>query len=155
MRKLSLLLLLALVGLAVMTLPVSAGNSTLTYTAAQSTQIQNRLIPKYNAEHCAQFALPSTCTSSDLTTAGCVARTVRTLVLDSCTIFTSNAAGEQAFLQETANNGLIYVFNRLIRNENDSYNAAECARWRALSGPQQQTECTLRGLSSTCEGPCP
>lgn len=148
MKKLSLLVLFLLPSLA------EAGNSTLVYTTAQSTAIQTRLIPRYNAEHCLAFALAPTCSSAELVSAGCVARVVRTVTIESCTIFTSNAAGELGFLQEVANQKLVSVFNQLIKTDGAAYSAAECVRFKALSPANQATECTARGLASTCD-PCP
>lgn len=134
-----------------------AGDSTLSYTAGQSTAIRNQLIPRYNAEHCARFGQAIGCASADLVTGGCsaVANTFKTIVYDSCTIFTSDAAGEAAFLKEVANIGLVTVNNRLIAADNAAYQAAECARFKALSPANQQTACTNLGLISSCSGPCP
>lgn len=134
-----------------------AGSSSLTYTAAQSTAIQNQLIPKYNADHCGRFGLPSNCASTDLVTAGCnvAANTIKTVPIDSCTIFTSDVTGEALFLKEAANVGLVTVFNRLIATDIGTYNAAECTRFKGLSAANQNTECTLRGLANGCAGPCP
>lgn len=131
-----------------------AGNSTLTYTAAQSTAIQTRLIPRYNADHCAKFGLPSTCNTSDLTTAGCVNIVRRTVTIESCTIFAQNAAGEQAFLQEVANQELVAVFNKLIVTQGSAYSNAQCAIFNALSPAAKQADCTAHGLPTDCD-PCP
>lgn len=134
-----------------------AGTSSLTYTAGQSTVIQNQLIPKYNADHCQRFGLPGSCLSTDLVTAGCnpATTTVKTVVQDSCTIFTADVTGEANFLKEVANIGLVTVYNRLIATDVGAYNAAECSRFKALSQVNQNTECTTRGLSAGCAGPCP
>jgi hypothetical protein len=155
MRKRTLGLMAAVAVALGMTLPGEAGNSTLVYTTAQSLAIRNRLIPKYNRDHCAQFALPPACTSAELVTAGCAVVTIRTLVLDSCTIFPSNAAGEEAFLQEIANKGAMQVFNDLIRQENLQFNSAACIEWRAMTTQQRQDRCTALGQPTDCEGPCP
>lgn len=134
-----------------------AGSSSLTYTAGQSTAIQNMLIPRYNADHCQRVGLPSGCSSAELVSAGCsvAGATIKTIPQDSCTIFTSDATGEALFLKEVANIGLVTVYNRLIANDVSQYNAAECQRFKALSQANQNTECTLRGLSNGCSGPCP
>lgn len=134
---------------------VLAGTSSLVYTAAQSTVIQNQLIPRYNADHCRQVGLGSGCTSVELVTAGCTNLTTKTIVQDSCAIFTSDAAGEALFLKEVANIGLITVYNRLIANDVSAYQIAECSRFKGLSQANQNTECTLRGLATGCSGPCP
>lgn len=145
------LILLALLA----TSPLLAGSSSLTYTAGQSTAIQSQLIPKYNADHCQKFGLGSGCISADLVSGGCQVTIVKTIVLDSCTIFTQDAAGEALFLKEAANQALIATYNRLIAIDVGSYQAAECSRFKALSQANQNTECTLRGLASGCAGPCP
>jgi hypothetical protein len=134
---------------------LDAGTSNLVYTAGQSTAIQTQLIPRYNADHCQRFGLPPSCTSSDLVTAGCTVQTIKSIVLDSCAIFTQDVTGEAAILKEVANAGLIATFNRLITNDNASYNSAECSRFKALSVANQNSECSLRGLPSGCAGPCP
>lgn len=153
LRSLSFVVLAVAVGLALAGV-VLAGNSTLTYTAGQSTAIQTQLIPKYNAEHCSRFGLPISCSTSDLTTAGCTVQTFKTIVQDSCVVFTSDVTGEALFLKEVANIGLITVNNRLIASDIQNYNAAECARFKALSVANQNSECTLRGLATGCAGPC-
>lgn len=152
MRKTALIAAALFIGAAL----VYAGDSTLSYSTGQSSAIQNQLIPRYNAEHCTRYGQAVGCASGDLVAGGCsvASNTFKTIVTDSCTIFTSNAAGEAAFLKEVANIGLVTVFNRLMAAEQSSYLAAECARFKALTGPQQQTECTLRGLPSNCSGPC-
>ena len=136
---------------------VMAGTSNLVYTAGQSTAIQTQLIPRYNRDHCEKFGAVFPCTSSDLVTGGCnaAANTIRTIVFDSCTIFTTDVTGEAAFLKEVANIGLVTVNNRLIGNENAAYTAAECSRFKALSQGNKDSECTLRGLPTGCSGPCP
>lgn len=138
--------LLGLLGLASQS---SAGNSTVTFTAAQSTAIQNRLIPNYNANHCAQFGLGSSCTSANLVTAGCVVKTFGpvavAITIDSCTIFTSNAAGEQSFHQERLNQSLVDSFNQ--RTSTD-----ESARNTAYAGANQTSKdavCVALGLPAT------
>lgn len=152
MRKVFLVAVALVIGASL----VYAGNSTLSYTTGQSNAIQGQLIPRYNAEHCTRYGQAIGCASADLVTGGCnvATNTFKTIVTDSCTIFTGDAAGEQAFLKEVANIGLVTVFNRLMAAEQSSYLAAECARFKALTGPQQQTECSLRGLPTDCSGPC-
>lgn len=134
-----------------------AGTSNLTYTAGQSTAIQNQLIPRYNRDHCDRYGAAFPCTSSDLVAGGCNAasNTIRTIVYDSCAIFTQDATGEAAFLKEVANIGLVTVNNRLISSEVGQYQTAECSRFKALSQGNKDTECTLRGLTAGCSGPCP
>ena len=132
-----------------------AGNSTLSYTAGQSTAIQTQLIPKYNAEHCTRFGQAVSCSTAELVSAGCTVQTFKTIVQDSCVIFTQDVTGEAAFLKEVANIGLITVNNRLIASDVANYQAAECSRFKSLSVANQNTECTLRGLATGCAGPCP
>lgn len=134
---------------------VMAGDSTLSYTAAQSTAIQNRVIPRYNADHCRQFGLPVTCSTAELVAAGCTVQTTRTFVTDSCTIFASSAAGEAAFLKEMANQGGVATFNRLVAEEINQYNSAACTLWKALSPAAQQSDCVAKNQPATCSGPCP
>jgi hypothetical protein len=156
MRSLSRLVVVILVIGALAGL-VYAGTSNLVYTAAQSTAIQTLLIPMYNADHCQQRGLAANCTSANLVTAGCsvASATFKTIIQDSCTIFTSDVSGEALFLKEVANIGLVSTYNRLIAKDNAAYQAAECSRFKALSVGNQNTECTLRGLPSGCAGPCP
>jgi hypothetical protein len=131
-----------------------AGNSTLTYTTAQSTAIQTRLIPRYNADHCARFGLGPTCTTAELVTAGCTNVVRRTVTIESCTIFAQNATGEQAFLQEVANQELVTVFNKLIATQGSAYSTAQCNIFNALSPAAKQADCTAHGLPTDCD-PCP
>lgn len=157
MRTKSLHVVLAVLALLVaVAVPFAlAGTSNLVYTAGQSTAIQSQLIPRYNTDHCTRFGLAPSCSSAELVSAGCTTQTVRTIVFDSCTVFTQDAAGEAAFLKEVANIGLVTVNNKLISNENAAYTAAECSRFKSLSQANQNTECTLRGLANGCSGPCP
>lgn len=150
--KRSLLVVLAFLGLAAL---LPAADSTLSYTAGQSNGIRTIVIPRYNAEHCAKVGLGAGCTTAQLVAAGCVVQTVRTFVIDSCTIFTQDAAGESAYLKEAANQGVLAAYNRSIRNDNESYQAAECWRFKSLNQTQQDAECSLRALGPGCAGPCP
>lgn len=154
LRSLSLIVLAVAVGLALAGGVVLAGSSSLVYTAGQSTAIQTQLIPKYNAEHCSRFGQSIGCNTSELVSGGCTVQTFKTIVQDSCVIFTSDVAGEALFLKEVANIGLITVNNRLISSDIANYQNAECVRFKALSVANQNSECTLRGLATGCAGPC-
>lgn len=127
-----------------------AANFTLTYTTAQDTQIQTRLIPLYNKAHCAKFGLGASCTSAQLVTAGCVAVVFKTVTIDSCTIFTQDATGEGLFLQEIANQQLADIFSQLVSSDNVDF----CTSWKTLTTTQQNTQCTTQGLPNGCS-PCP
>lgn len=146
MRKLSLVLIALLAA----TL-AEAGNSTLTYTAGQSTAVQTTLIPKYNRASCAKFNLPATCTSAQLVSAGCTVKTVKTVIVDSCTIFTLDAAGEQAFHQETHNQKLADIFFQSSSIDSTDF----CTTFKAMTVGQQNAVCAamVPPLTAGCT-PC-
>jgi hypothetical protein len=77
-------------------------------------------------------------------------KTQFTLVTDSCVIFTQDAAGEQAWLQETANQGVVAA--------QQARNAQDMTDWLALcragNATQQNNACTAVGGASGCN-PCP
>lgn len=143
MRKiLSALILIAV--LAAYAPVVFAVAHTLNFTAAQDTQMQTKLIPLYNRAHCKQFKQANGCTSANLVTGGCTSITVKTLVIESCTIFTQDTTGEDAFLQEMANQKLVEVFGRY---GNDGATIREAA-FQGLSSGGQTTTCTDLGLTT-------
>ncbi len=126
-----------------------AGSSTVTYTAAQSTRIQTKLIPLFNSRHCQNFNLPTNCTTANLATAGCATVTVRTLAIETCVIFTSDATGEQAFLQEALNRQLVTQLGDVSAGDA----AAFCVAFKAAATGTQNTICSNLGLASGCD-PC-
>lgn len=118
---------------------VEAGNSTLVFTSPQSTNIQTTLIPEANRRKCLQYGgLPGTCTSAQLVTNGCVVRTARSLQVEGCAIFTQDAAGEQAFLQERMNRALV----ELIRVLQPADPADYCFAWTQLDQTERDRTCT-------------
>lgn len=123
-----------------------AANFTVTFSSGQDTQIQTRLVPMYNRFHCAQFGLGASCTTPNLTSAGCVAKVVKTVTVDSCTIFTQDSTGEGLFLQEMLNQKLADVFFQL--NGTDAIDA--CANFKALSGSSQNAICSSLSLPNGC-----
>lgn len=136
----------AVVMLLGLTSMASAGSVTITHTSPQSTSIQNRLIPRYNTAHCARFSLGASCTSANLVTAGCVAVVVKTLTVESCTIFTSNAAGEAAFAQETGDQKFADIFFQTESQERVIFDAA----LEAANQTQKDNICAILSLPSGC-----
>jgi hypothetical protein len=137
MKKLTLLLCL---------LPATllAGSSTITYTAPQSTYIRGTIIPAINRHLCYSFLLPATCTSAEVVSAGCTVKVVKGVTTESCTIFTSDAAGEQALLQEQSNKSLAALMSLY---DNTVFRAA-------CQGADIQTQnrlCSVLGLPAGCQ----
>lgn len=130
---------------------VMAGNSTVSYTAAQSTQIQNRLIPLYNKRHCQAYNKTAGCSSADLVAGGCVVRVVKTVSVESCTIFTSDATGEQSFLQEMLNQQLVSKLTELTAQDADEF----CTAFKAASTANQNSACSALGLPTVANGCAP
>jgi hypothetical protein len=138
MKKLLVVALLLLPSL------VDAGSSTITYTTPQSTYIRGTIIPAVNKHLCYSFLLPATCTTADVAAAGCVPKTVKGVTTDSCTIFASDAAGEQALLQEQSNKSLAALMSLY---DNTVFRAA-------CQGADIQTQnqlCSVLGLPAGCQ----
>ncbi len=129
---------------------VEAGDSTLTYTAAQSNAIQTRLIPGFNRTHCRSFHQPPTCATADLARAGCRPRTTsQGLTTESCVIFTADAVGEQAFLRERSARDLVIVFGAFGRPDPADF----CAAFRLATQQKKDQLCANLGLPAGCT-PC-
>jgi len=132
-----------------------AGNSTLVYTADQSQRTRDKYIPRYNKAHCEQFRLPKTCTSADLVAAGCVVKVYKSnktglaYVIDSCTIFTTNGAGEEAYLQETKNQELAATNEGQASSDSDDF----CVAFKAKTNSEQNAICASLSLPNGCN-PC-
>lgn len=123
-----------------------AGNVTITHTTAQSTTIQTTLIPSFNRAHCARFNLPGTCTTAQLVSAGCVNIVFKTVTTESCTIFTQDTTGEQAFLQERIDAELVNNFTQQVSEDI----TLTCAAWKAASQANKDTTCTTVGRPAGC-----
>jgi len=116
---------------------VFAGNSTLVYTTAQSTAIQTQLIPAYNRAHCRRFGATPTCNTAQLVSAGCVTVTKKTVVLDSCVIFSQDATGEAAYLQERSNQAAFEAFVQLDASLAFDF----CSTWTTMTTTQRNNIC--------------
>jgi hypothetical protein len=157
---------------AVVCVTVFAASHTLTYTAAQDTDIQQRLIPMVNRTKCALYGLPKTCSTAQVQApTKCVTRSVcqaaglrqgsaactrwSAELVDACVIFTSDAAGEAAYLKEAANSGVVNSYALAANLGADEF----CTNWDLMSAAAQDTTCTTAapgglGLSAGCR-PCP
>lgn len=129
----------------------SAITLSLNYSAGQDTNIQTRLIPRYNVQHCRQYNLSNNCNQSQLG-AVCTNKTIRSFLVDSCTIFAQTNAGEQAFVQELANQALAQEAQFLGQSDSSDF----CSTFKNMSSVQQQSICSsmIPSLPSTCT-PCP
>jgi len=130
---------------------VLAASLTLTFTTAQDNSIQGKLIPMYNKQHCARFLLPASCTTAQLQGTGCSPVVIKTVTTDACTIFTQDAAGEAAFVQELANQKLYEVFVQLDSSNNTDF----CVGWKSMTTVQQNAICSamVPALPAGCQ-PC-
>lgn len=152
--------ILWLVGLGV----VYAVVHSLNYTAAQDTIITTKVVPAYNRQHCANYGKPSGCSSANLVTGGCVVKNVcqalglpastactnlSTLNVESCVIYTLDNTGEDAMLQETANQDLVRIYQ-----SGQAYSSIDFRTgFKAASQGNQDSACTAVGLSASCDGP--
>lgn len=128
-----------------------AGTFTITYTTAQDTVIQTRIIPFVNTGKCAGFGLPASCTSAQLVTRGCVVVAFPAKNVNACTIYTLDAAGEQALLQDDSNRIVVDRFLQLGNSDNSVF-LTGCSTWTAA---QKQAACLAGpGVPATCN-PCP
>lgn len=145
-RILSVLSVLALTALVSVLAPgdAFAVAHTVNFTAAQDTQTQTKLVPLYNREHCRQYSQAPGCSSANLVSGGCVVRTVKTLTIESCTIFTADGAGEDLLLQEILNQKAVEVNARLVSNDAVKRETA----FQGLSAGAQTTACTDLGLTT-------
>lgn len=127
-----------------------AADSVLSYTATQSNNIRTILIPEANRRKCSQYGgLPATCTAVQLTANGCVTRVARTLTVETCSIWTQDAAGEQGFLQEQENRRLVEILRVILPPDPADF----CYTWGQLSRDEQNDRCEKLGLPSNCT-PC-
>jgi len=129
---------------------VLAAAFTVNFTAGQDTTIQTRLIPLVNTANCTRYGRAPGCTSANLVTGGCVAVAFPSKNLNTCTIYTADAAGETVFLQDELNQRLVDRFAGLNAGDTTGWQSA-C---RAGTPTQQQNACTAVGLPATCN-PCP
>lgn len=150
MHRLRAPLYLALGFLIAYALTVLAATFNVTYTAGQDTTIQTRLIPLVNTANCARFGQVPGCSSANLVTGGCVAVAFPSKSMNTCTIYTTNAAGEATFLQDELNQRLVDRFTGL--NAGDAVSFFTACQGRTLA--QQNQICVDAGLASGCN-PCP
>ena len=127
-----------------------AASFTITYTAAQDTTIQTRIIPGVNTTKCASFGLPPTCTSAQLVTRGCVAVAFPAKNYLACTIYTADAAGEGVFLQDESNRIIVDRFLQLGLTDFNVFRTS-CL---VATAAQKAQACTDVGAPATCN-PCP
>lgn len=136
----------------------------LNYTAAQDTIIQNQVITAYNRAHCQVWGKASGCSSANLVSGGCVVKnacqaiglpagtactTLSTLNVESCVIYTVDTTGEDAMLQETANQKLVAIYDA-----GRSYGSVDFkAGFTAASQGNKDTACTAAGQATGCPGP--
>ena len=166
LRSIAWVLLVGAV-LAVVVAPlVYAATTSLTYTTAQDNRIQGAIIKNYNRRHCARFGRNEGCGSNNLVNNGCVQVSVCTAAglkvgsskcndwstefVESCTIFTQDAAGQAAYAKE--------ILNQAIANEYATIKASEatdfCIAWDTLNNSAQNAQCAALGLGNGCR-PCP
>ena len=128
----------------------AAATFNVSYSAGQDTTVQTTIIPIRNRLKCRQFGLTATCTTANLTTRGCVAVAFPNPAYNSCTIFTLDATGETAMIQETSDKGLIDLIG-----QRDVLNHADfIAQCRTQNTTAQNAACTAVGAASGCN-PCP
>ena len=136
----------------------------LNYTTAQDTIITTKVIPAYNRQHCATWGRASGCSSANLVTGGCVVKTVcqaiglpagtacttlSTINVESCVIYTADATGEDAMLQEIANQHLVSVYQG-----GQAFAAVDFRTgFKAANQTNQDNACTAVGQSAGCDGP--
>jgi hypothetical protein len=136
--------LLTLAGIAV------AASFSVSYPAGQDTIIQTTIIPIRNRLKCRQFGLTAACTTANLATRGCVAFAFPNKNYNSCTIFTSDAAGETLLIQESSDKALLdLIAQRDVLNHADFI--AQC---QTQNQAAQNAACTAVGAPPLCN-PCP
>lgn len=162
MRKLLLVLVLLFVATS-----ASAQTATATATAtptpaptfavnvsmmtSQHTYVQATQIPRLNRERCSQWSLPSNCTTSDVKGAGCVVQPFQGATLGnpafmSCTIYSSDAAGEAAYYGDLIASGALGGINADI----GASVQASCLAWKAANNATRNATCAALGLSNGC-----
>jgi len=163
-RRTAALIVLGLVAAGYVVPVVFAVAHTVNFTAAQDTAIENKLIPAYNRMHCARYGRPTGCTSANLVASGCVVvnactalglpagtacTTMSTLNVESCVIYTADATGEDAMLQELLNQKLVDTYNAARSQAGSDFKAG----FAAASGANQSAACVAAGQATTCDGP--
>jgi hypothetical protein len=131
----------------------SAADVTIPFTAGQNTYVRNTTIPQANADRCRQYNLPTSpmCTTANVVAAGCVATnfadvTLDNLVYRSCTIYTSDAAGETAFKSDELYTLLVArTANDLAKDVTDT-----CAAFKAANTTARNNACAAIGRPSGC-----
>jgi hypothetical protein len=135
---------------AVGALSVLAASFSVTYTTGQDTTVQTTVIPIRNRLKCRQYGLAATCTSANLASKGCAAFAFPSKNYNSCTIFTLDATGETALIQEVSDQGLIaLIAQRDVLNHADFI--AQCQTQTVTA---QNAACTAVGAAAGCN-PCP
>lgn len=151
-------------------LPIMAATHSLTYTNAQDTTVQNKLVKNYNQRHCVRFNRNKGCNSAQLVTGGCTTINVcaaaglrigsnlctewLTEFTDSCVIFSENNAGQALWLKEVANQAIATELALRKAADAEDY----CIAWEGVSNTAQNTFCTTAqpaglGLANGCR-PC-
>lgn len=147
-----------------LTIVVRAVSHVVTYTVQQDTIIQQKGVAAYNRAKCARFTLPSGCTSAQLASvclpkSMCEAANINpsstacaafsTINYESCLIYTTDLAGQDAMFQEMMNRGLVETFLASKSHESDDFKNA----FKNGSTTQQQNSCLALGLPANCQGP--
>lgn len=124
----------------------------VTTLAAQDTFIQTVVIPSVNTARCAQFRLPSSCTSAQLVTNGCIAVAFNTLskatvgTFQSCTIYTQDATGENNLAADELS---IKIQDRIFQELSNDVTAS-CAAFKAATQANRDSICTTLGRPAGC-----
>jgi|SRR5579862_8873938 hypothetical protein len=133
------------------TLAASATLSTLAGFDAVATT-PNGVLATVNAATCRNYAQPANCASVPNCVPIALGQNPATGLgqFNSCTIYTLNGAGEQAWAQDQLNYAQVAAFNQYAAAQNLSF----CAAWKAATGPQQAQALTDLGASSGLVPPC-
>jgi hypothetical protein len=142
-----------------------AATHSLTYTTAQDTGIQNRVIPAYNRQKCLRYGRAPGCSTANLASSGCVPISICTAAgltvgstdcnvlstenVENCTIFTINSAGQDAYLKEVANRGIVQDYLSSKTQASADFKAS----FDLASQASKDHCCTDVGLGPTCDGP--
>lgn len=163
MRAFALVLLLAVVGVQVVI--VFAAAHTITYTAAQDSLIQTKLIPAFNRLKCASYGKPNGCSSADLVAGGCVVQDMCDVLgfnqtssacvntddmkTNSCTIFAADTVGQDALMREALNSAYASTYSLSETQASQDFKTA----FDTAPPASQQAACTAVGLPASCAGP--
>lgn len=131
--------------------PVATTVVPMGLTTNQHTMLQNTFLSRANAALCARYNLPSSCTTANVITAGCVPKACQTLTKQDstftpCTIYSLDATGEAAYSADRL--CLDHITQFLLSMQSDYVTA--CLAFNTGTTTFKNQVCTDLGQANGC-----